>query len=117
MPELKPDFDQYIEDLFDQLPQELKTDDMKIKLILMANDVIMRTMTDLMNREDLEDILTLTQEMEIPLENVLHVYLSSNSYMLERVMEEMEEFAKVFLNFAAHDKAKENKKRQTASRA
>ena len=80
--------------------QELKTKEMKTKIMMLSNDTIMRTMTDYMAQEDLSDILTLTQEMEIPLEHVLEVYLSSHPYILTRIMEELNELAKTISNFA-----------------
>jgi len=97
-------FVDYMESLFQELPSELQTDDMKIKLATQANEIVMTTISDHMSEDDLQDMLTMTQEMEIPFENVMSVYLEGHPELFPFITEELNKFSDIVLDFAGVSK-------------
>lgn len=93
----------FIESLYNELPKELQTDLVRANLTIQANDIIMEEISDYMSPEDLEDTLKMTQEMEIPFENVMETYLNENPKLLKNITDSLNQFARFTLNFASND--------------
>ncbi|MBN2096131.1 hypothetical protein JW752_01895 [Candidatus Peregrinibacteria bacterium] len=92
----------FIESLYNELPKELQTNSVKANLTLQANDIMMEEISEYMSAEDLEDTLKMSQEMGIPMDNVLETYLTENPQLLENITDSLNQFAQFTLNFAAN---------------
>lgn len=91
----------YIEMLMGKLPKELQTEAMKARLTLQMNDMIMNEIGEYMSAEDLEETLKLTQEMEIPMENVIYTYVQENPELEKRIEEELAKLSEIVTTFVS----------------
>ena len=91
----------YIEMLMQKLPKALQTDAMKARLTLQVNDVIMNEIGETMSADDLAETLQLTQEMEIPMENVLYTYIQNHPELEKRIEEELTHLAEIITTYTS----------------
>lgn len=95
-----PDIMDYIDSLWKELPEEMQTESMKEKLILEAQDTVMRVVSDSMSPDDLKETAELNGTLGIPMGNVIVTYLQDHPEVMEIVTEELNRFSELVLNFA-----------------
>jgi len=92
--------EEFIENLFNEMPKELQTNAVKANMAIQANDIVMEEITEYMTSENLEDTLKMNQEMGIPMDNALESYLSENPQLLDNITNSLNQFAEFTLKFA-----------------
>ncbi len=93
--------EEFVELLYNELPEKMQTDSVKANLVLQANDIITNEISDYMSTDDLEDTVRLNQEMEIPLENVMETYVNENPELADNITESLDQYSQFILNFAS----------------
>ena len=92
-------FYDYVDSLFNRLPQALKTDNMYNDIAHQVNGIIMGLIGDYMNHEDLEMIMRRSQEPGIGLDDLIVDHINHNPDVVDVILEELGTFEKTFLAF------------------
>lgn len=89
---------EYLNHAFQELPEKYQNFNIKNKLRIQANEIIMKVISDNMSLNDVEELNKL-REINMPTENIIESYLHEHHELFPEIQKELDLFFTTVINF------------------